>query len=405
VRSVVVVGGSLAGLSAAEQLRSDGFDGDVVIVGAEPHRPYDRPPLSKEVLVGKWGPERTALRPEPRLDELGLEWELGRRATHLDLVDRRVALDDGRRLDYDGLVIATGAVPRRLPGAEGLAGVHVLRTLEDCLALRAELEAGPGRVVVIGAGFIGGEVAASARTRGLEVTVLEALPAPMVRVLGEELGAFVADVHRDHGVEVRCGVGVDGFVGDGRVEGVRLGDGTVVEADVVVVGIGVTPDTAWLHESGLSLADGVVCDDRCLAAPGVVAAGDVARWPHPVTGVLVRVEHWDNAIHQGTAAARRLLAGDGPCEPFRPVPWFWSDQYDRKFQVLGWWNPHGAMRVVDGSIADRAFVAVCERDGMVGGVLGVNRARLVAAYRARLEDGLPWDDPAASDPAALVSGT
>ena len=401
MRSVVVVGGSLAGLSAVEQLRTAGFDGEVVVVDGEPHRPYDRPPLSKEVLTGKWGPERTTLRSDDQLAALDVQWEAGRRATHLDLGGRRVELDDGRALDFDGLVIATGAVPRRLPGTEGMAGVHVLRTLDDAMALRAELEAGPRRVVVVGAGFIGGEVAASARTRGLEVTILEALPAPMIRVLGEEMGRFVADVHRDHGVDVRCGVGVAGFEGDGRVEAVRLGDGTVVDADVVVVGIGVTPDTGWLHESGLPLADGVVCDETCLAAPWVVAAGDVARWPHPITGALVRVEHWDHAIAQGRHAARRLLAGDGPGEPFRPVPWFWSDQYDRKFQVAGWWDPHGETRVVDGSPADRAFVAVCERDGMVSGVLGVNKARAVAAYRARLEAGLPWDDPAASDPAAL----
>ncbi|HEX8582265.1 MAG TPA: NAD(P)/FAD-dependent oxidoreductase, partial [Acidimicrobiales bacterium] len=325
MRSVVVVGGSLAGLSAVEQLRTAGFDGEVVVVDGEPHRPYDRPPLSKEVLTGKWGPERTTLRSDDQLAALDVQWEAGRRATHLDLGGRRVELDDGRALDFDGLVIATGAVPRRLPGTEGMAGVHVLRTLDDAMALRAELEAGPRRVVVVGAGFIGGEVAASARTRGLEVTILEALPAPMIRVLGEEMGRFVADVHRDHGVDVRCGVGVAGFEGDGRVEAVRLGDGTVVDADVVVVGIGVTPDTGWLHESGLPLADGVVCDETCLAAPWVVAAGDVARWPHPITGALVRVEHWDHAIAQGRHAARRLLAGDGPGEPFRPVPWFWSD--------------------------------------------------------------------------------
>lgn len=405
MRSVVVVGASLAGSRAVAELREAGFDGRVTLVGAEPHLPYDRPPLSKEVLAGKWGPERTPLHAPDRYDEWDVELVLGRRATELDVAARRVGLDDGRVLDFDGLVIATGATPRRLPGTEGLAGVHVLRTLDDCLALRADLDAGPRRVVVVGAGFIGAEVAATARTRGLDVTLLEAAPVPLGRVLHHELGAMIAAVHADHGVDVRCDAGVAGFLGVDRVEGVLLADGTSIEADVVVVGIGVVAETAWLEGSGLALADGVVCDATCLAAPGVVAAGDVARWPRPDTGALVRVEHWDHAVDQGGAAARRLLAGDGggAVPPFAPVPWFWSDQYDRKLQVTGWWDRDGELRVVDGSIEERRFVALCGRAGKVVGVLAVNRARLVAAYRNRLADGLAWDDPAAMDAAALLS--
>ena len=255
-----------------------------------------------------------------------MDWERGCRATGLDLTDRRLALADGRTIPFDGLVIATGAAPRHLPGSGGLAGVHVLRTLDDCVAIKADLDAAPGRVVVVGAGFIGSEVAATCRQQGHEVTVVEALPVPMERILGTDLGSLTADLHRDHGVRVRLGVGVEALEGGDRVERVRLADGSVVDADVVVVGIGVAPSTGWLEGSGLALDNGVVCDETCLAAPGVVAAGDIARWPNARFGEVMRVEHWENALEQGAAAARRLLAGDGPGERLEPVPWLWYDQ-------------------------------------------------------------------------------
>ena len=226
---VVVVGASLAGLSALETLRQDGFEGELIAVGAESALPYDRPPLSKQVLQGHWEPDKIVLREQPQTDALGVTWHLGRRATGLDLSARTVTLDDGEPLAFDGLVIATGATPRRLPRTPDLAGIHVLRTLDECLALRAELEAA-SRVCVVGAGFIGAEVAASARVRGLDVTVLEALPAPLARAFPPEMGAACAALHLDHGVDLRCGVTVAGFEGDGRVSGVRLGDGSVVEA-------------------------------------------------------------------------------------------------------------------------------------------------------------------------------
>ena len=306
-RTVVVVGASLAGFRAAEELRHQGFDGRLVLVGDEPHRPYDRPPLSKQVLAGARPPEAADL---PGTDDLDAEWVLGRRATALDVRGRRVTLDDGTAVAFDGCVVATGATPRRLPGWPDAAGVHVLRTLDDCAALRADLAADPGRIVVVGAGFIGAEVAATARGLGVEVTLLEALPVPLVRALGEAMGAVCADLHRDHGVDLRLGTGVDGIAvdGDGRVAAVDLAGGGRVEAGVVVVGVGVRPNTDWLAGSGLEVGDGVVCDETCLAAPGVVAAGDVARWPNRRFDEVMRVEHWDNAQEQGGHAARTLLA-------------------------------------------------------------------------------------------------
>ncbi|MEN8162076.1 MAG: NAD(P)/FAD-dependent oxidoreductase, partial [Myxococcota bacterium] len=294
METVAVVGASLAGLRAMQALRRAGFSGRLVAIGEEAEKPYDRPPLSKEVLSGKWDVERTALlRPED--EDLEVDWRLGRAATGLDLAERRVLLDGGEPVPFDGLVIATGAHARRLPGVS-LAGVHVLRTLGDCLALRAELDASP-RVAVIGAGFIGLEVAATCRARGLSVTVIESLEAPLQRALGAKLGAFVGEIHRDQGVDLRVGARVARFVGGERVEALELEDGSRVPADVVVVGIGAAPTAGWLEGSGLEVADGVVCDATCRTtrAPFAVAAGDVARWPNPLFGESMRIEHWTNA--------------------------------------------------------------------------------------------------------------
>jgi 3-phenylpropionate/trans-cinnamate dioxygenase ferredoxin reductase subunit len=395
--AVVVVGGSLAGLRAAEELRHRGFDGRLTVVGDEEHRPYDRPPLSKQVLAGSWDLDRIELTVggEGGLDGLDVDWRLGTRATGLDPAGRRVTLAGGEDVPYDGLVIATGARPRALPGTGQLAGVHTLRTLDDCLAVRADLDAGAGRVVVVGAGFIGSEVAATCRGRGCEVTVLEALPVPLGRALGDEMGSAMGDLHRDHGVAVRLGVGVAGIEGAGRVERVRLADDTVVEADLVVVGIGVTPNTGWLEGSGLALDDGVVCDATTRAAPGIVAAGDVARWPSHRFGELMRVEHWDNAIAMGEHAARRLLedlAGGAasPGEPYDPVPWFWSDQYDRKIQLAGRSADADEVRVVDGSVDERRFVALYRRGDRLIGALAMNRPRLLVAFRGLVERRATW---------------
>ena len=379
---ILVVGASLAGVRAAEALRREGFDGELTIVGDEPHRPYDRPPLSKQVLAGTRTPDDATLDVDPAV---AAEWRTGVRATALDLDARTVALDDGDTLPFDGVVLATGAAPRRIPGWPDLGGVHVLRTLDDCLALRADLTAAPGRVAVVGAGFIGCEVAATARGLGLDVTVVEPLPAPCIRGLGEQMGGFVADLHRDHGVDLRLGAVVEGVDGTERVERLHLADGTTVDADVVVVGIGVSPVTDWLDGSGLAIDDGVVCDATCAAALGVVAAGDVARWDHPRHG-SIRVEHWDNAIEQGEHAARTLLAhlAGGAGAPFAPVPWFWTDQFDRKLQLTGRPTPTSVVDVVEGSVEERKFLATYSDGGEVVAVLGVNMPAKVMRWRTQL---------------------
>ncbi len=389
---VVVVGASLAGLRAAEELRQQGFDGSITLVGDETHRPYDRPPLSKQVLGGKRTADDVMLGPAVgALDDLDLEWTLGVPATGLDLAEREVLLGGGARLPFDGLVIATGASPRRLPGTDHLDGVHTLRTLDDCLEIRAALDASPRRVAVVGAGFIGAEVAATCRGRGIDVSLIEALPVPLERGLGPEMGAVVADVHRDHGVDVRLGVGVVLIEGGDRVERIRLTDGAVLDIDLVVIGIGVSPNTGWLDDSGLTVDNGVVCDATCTAAPGIVAAGDVARWPNARFDEVMRVEHWDNAIAMGTHAAQSLLAGPA-AQPFTPVPWFWSDQYDRKIQLAGRAAPDDRVEVVSGSVEERKFVAFYGRDDRVVGILGMNQAAKVMRWRSMVEQRTSWDD-------------
>ena len=399
LQDIVVVGASLAGIRCAEALRRQGFDGRIALVGDEPHRPYDRPPLSKEVLRGERTPEQLALTKPEAFDALRLDLHLGARAQSLDLAARRVRLENGDALPFDGLVIATGARARTLPGAPPLAGIHVLRTLDDALALRAELERSP-RVAVVGAGFIGAEVAASCRKRGLDVTLIEALPHPMARVLNREVGMLCAAAHSDAGVDVRLGVGVAALEGGSRVERVRLQDGSRVAADVVVVGIGAIPETRWLEGSGLALADGVVCDASLCAAPGIVAAGDVARWPHAGYGEPIRIEHWTNAVEQADAAAARLLGGPESAAPFSPVPFVWSDQYELKIQATGVIRPDDEMFVGHGSLDERRFVAFFGREGRFTGALAVNRVRQLMGTRRMLREGASFEQACASAKAA-----
>jgi len=392
VRSAVtIVGASLAGYWAAETLRRDGFEDRISLIGDEPHAPYDRPPLSKKYLAGDLDDDRLALTTTEKLADLQLDLRLGCSATGLDVAGRTLEVD-GAVEPFDGLVIATGTRCRTLPGTVGLAGVHTLRTRDDAAAIRDALADGARRLMVVGAGFIGAEVASTAIGRGVEVTMVEALEAPFGRVLGVEMGAVMADVHRHHGVDLRTGVGVDEVLGDGRVAGVRLADGATLEVDLLVVGIGVVPNTEWLEGSGLTLDDGVVCDGTCLAAPGVVAAGDVARWPNPRYDGLMRVEHWDNAVQQGVHAARRLLQSDEEATPFAPVPWFWSDQYDRKVQLAGRPHPDDEVRVVAGSTAEHRFAAFYGRDGRFTAALGMNRPRQVMQSKGLLEAGTSWDE-------------
>ncbi len=398
--SVVVAGASLAGLRAAQELRERGFSGSLVMVGEEVHYPYDRPPLSKQVLAGTWPPERTLLADQELLGGLGIDLRLGRRAEGLDAQARRVTLDDGTVLEADGVVVATGARPRRLRSAEALGGVAVVRTLDDCERLRsALLAAGEGcRVVVIGAGFIGSEVAATCRGLGCVVTVLEALRTPLAPALGELVGGALGALHLRHGVELRTGVTVEAVRAgaSGSPYEVQLGDGGMLPADVVVVGIGVVPNTEWLDGSGLEISDGVVCDQALFAADGVVCAGDLCRWTwrHLGDEQHLRIEHWEVASQMGSAAARSLLAGRKDAEVFDPVPYFWSDQYGLRIQVLGHPGPADEVAVVDGSLAapDARFVAVYGRDGRLSGALAVSRPRQLMAFRPLLLSGATFGE-------------
>ena len=387
--TIAVVGTSLAGLRAIEALRREGYPGRICAIGEEPCMPYDRPPLSKQFLKGDWDADKCVLHHDLADDE-GIEWMLARRMTALDPGARRLVFEAGDTLDYDGLIIATGARARKFPNAPDLEGIFVLRTLADAEALRHALESKP-RVAVIGAGFIGMEVAASCRERGLEVTVVEFLDTPLVRGLGCVLGEHVAGVFRERGVEVRCGVGVKGFVGKERVEALELEDGTRVEAEVVVVGIGATPATEWLEGSGLALDNGVLCDEFCAAAaPDVVVAGDVARWRDPRTGLATRVEHWTNAVEQSVHAARRLLLGE-EVGPFEHVPYVWTDQFDLRIQIAGEVREGDEMRVGLGSLEAGRCLVLFGREGKLTGAVGFKRARQVNEFRDLIGQGIGWD--------------
>lgn len=380
MNTIAVVGASLAGLRAAEALRANGFDGRLVMIGEERHRPYDRPPLSKDFLLGT----RTDIaltRPEDDAD-LAAEWRLGVRAERLMPGDRTITLSDGATVTVDGVVIATGGTPRRLRGTDGIDGVLTLRTMDDAIALRDRLRAGSRHVVVIGAGFLGAEVAASCHALGCSVTVVEALPVPMAAAVGPVLGAVCARLHGDHGVTLISGQAVSGLVAvDGGIRAVRLDDGRTLPADLVVVAIGIRPATDWLAGSGLRLDDGVVTDAGwCTSVPGIVAVGDVAR--HDCVTGSARHEHWTNAVEQARVAARNLLSGrhTGHC----PGPgYFWSDQYGVRIQFTGLIEPTDEVRVVEGSLDDRKFLATYHRDGRTTGALAMNSAR--AFVRARRE--------------------
>lgn len=381
MRTVTVVGASLSGLYAARELRAQGYDGRLVVIGDEPHHPYDRPPLSKDFLTGRADENQLALTDAEESAELDAEWMLGVRARALDARGRTVVLDDGRTVSTDGLVIATGARARRLPG-DALAGVHTLRTLDDARALREELTRGPRRVVVIGGGFVGAETASSCSSLGHSVTVVEAAPLPLVPHLGTGMAAVCAVLHRRGGVDLVTGTGVAGLRGTLSVSGVELTDGRTLPADLVIVGIGATPNTSWLAGSTLALRDGVLCDDGCVTAlPQVVAVGDVAR----VGGV--RAEHWTSATQQPRVAVTNLLAGRTVATA-DAVPYFWSDQYGARIQFAGRRGGGDTVRITEGELSDGApaeggFLARYERNGRTTAVLAVDRPR--PFMRARRE--------------------
>ena len=394
---VVVVGASLAGLRSVEALRRLGHDGPITLVGAEEHLPYDRPPLSKEVITGDKPLADTALTDSVRVEELDIELRLGTRVDGLDLAAENIFIKD-EKIFFDHLIIATGSHARRLSERDHLGGVHVIRTLDDAGALNTDLETAK-RVVVIGGGFIGAEAASSARTRGCDVVVVEAAPAPMWRGLGDEMGSVCGLLHTDNGTDLRVGVGVAGLRAESgeRVTHVDLADGTVLSADVVIVGIGSEPTTAWLGGSGLELDDGVVCDEFLCASPAgtdpvIYAAGDVARWPNGWNGEIMRVEHWTNAVEHAFAVARNIVAKPSERTVHESVPFVWSDQYGHRIQIAG--RPHGkdAVEVVAGTVHDRAFVACYHRDGKLTGVMAIDMIKPFVLGRRLLMQRTSWSE-------------
>jgi NADPH-dependent 2,4-dienoyl-CoA reductase/sulfur reductase-like enzyme len=403
MRRIVVAGASLAGVNAAQALREAGFDGEIVLVGQELHLPYDRPPLSKEALSrdALWaaaepdgGPapraeaDSLALRPAGWYAEQGIELRVSCRVVGLDPAGRTVTFGDGGQLGYDGLVIATGARPRPLPAALDAQGVLSLRRLEDADALGRALIPGV-RVLVIGAGFIGLEVAATARTMGATVTVVEVAPVPLARALGEQVGEWLTTLHRANGVDLRCGQTVQNLHGGPGCYQARLGDGSSINCDVVVAAIGVLPDTDWLRGTGLQLRDGVCCDAYCrTSAPDIVAAGDVARWYNPLFDEEMRVEHWTNAVEQGRAAALSLLDLAAPA--YAPVPYFWSDQFGVRIRFVG--TAFAAAGTHIEQRPDGSLMALYQRDGLIRGALCIDAMRELPLRRRQILNQERWED-------------
>jgi NADPH-dependent 2,4-dienoyl-CoA reductase/sulfur reductase-like enzyme len=388
---IVVVGGSLAGVRTIETLRERGYEGEIVALCGESEMPYDRPPLSKQFLKAGWEEDRLSLR-RSGFGELEVDWRLGSQASSLDPGAREIGLAGGTSLPYGGLVLATGSSPRRLPGAPSLAGMHELRSLSDARALRGDLVQA-SRLVVIGAGFIGMEVAASARELGLEVTVVEALPTALLRGLGGQLGEWAMGRFRDHGVEIRCGVAVEGFRGDVRVEAVTLGDGTLLETDMVLVGIGVGPSCAWAENAGLDLSNGILCDGTgATPLPDVVAVGDVARWHNPAYGEAIRYEHWTSAVEQSSVAAERLLAGQGTVKSLAQVPYVWSDFFDLRLAIAGDVSGSDRMHVCQGGLDEEHFLVLFGREGKLCAAVGIKRPRPLNACRELIREGVSFDE-------------
>ena len=376
------MGGGLAAARTAEQLRRSEYTGPVTIVSDEVHLPYDRPPLSKEVLRKEV--DDTALKPREWYDENNITLRLGSAAARLDTDGQTVTLDDGTAVAYEELVIATGLVPRRIPALPDLEGIRVLRSLDESLALREHASAAR-HAVIVGAGFIGCEVAASLRSVGVDVVLVEPQPQPLAAVLGEQIGELVARLHRDEGVDVRLGVGVTEVRGEGHVDTVVLTDGTELPADLVVIGIGSRPATEWLDGSGIDVDNGVLCDEAGrTSVPNVWALGDVASWRDPL-GHQARVEHWSNVADQARVVVPAMLGQEVP--DITVVPYFWSDQYDVKIQCLGEPQATDIVHLVEDD--GRKFLAYYERDGVLVGVVGGGLPGKVMKVRAKIAAGVP----------------
>jgi 3-phenylpropionate/trans-cinnamate dioxygenase ferredoxin reductase subunit len=394
----VIVGGGLAGATAAETLRDEGYDGDLVLLGDERHRPYERPPLSKEYLQGKSPREKVFVHPEGWYAEHDVDLRLGVTATGLDLQARRVLTSDGGSVPYDGMLIATGSTPRRLalPGSD-LEGILYLRRLDDSDRIRAAF-AGTPRVVIVGAGWIGLETAAAARVAGLSVTVLEQAEAPLARVLGSRMSAVFSQLHRDNGVDLRCGVAISELTGTGgHVTGVRLDDGSEIGADLVLVGIGISPETGLAAAAGLAVGNGISVDEHLRTSdPAVYAAGDVADAFHPLLGHRLRVEHWANARRQGAVAARSMLGQDAV---YARLPYFFSDQYDLGMEYTGYVDAAAAEDVVvRGDLPGRRFVAFWLADGRVRAGMSVNVWDATEAVEGLITSGRRVDAALLADP-------
>jgi NADPH-dependent 2,4-dienoyl-CoA reductase/sulfur reductase-like enzyme len=388
--TLLIVGASVAGVRTAQALRMSGYSGPITLLGDERHLPYDKPPLSKEMLLPDAGPAPVPLVGAEQMSALGLDLRLGVRATAVDVPNRTVATATGEAIAFERLVIATGVTPRTLPDAHRLAGVRTLRTVEDALALRAGLGMAK-RVVVIGAGFIGAEFASAASRYGVRVSLVEAQDVPLAHILGAEVGSRLAEAHERAGNELITGVGVAGLDGTDRVSAVVLDDGRRLTADLVVVGIGATPATGWLESSGLPLADGVVCaaDLSVVGVQGIYAVGDVARWPHPLYGADLRIEHWTNAHDHAAIVAAAVTGRPAPAPA---VPYVWSDQYDHRIQVIG--RPAtGTLVHLSGTLSGGDLVAAyAGAAGALCGAVVVDDPRRLMKCRKAITARTPWTE-------------
>jgi len=382
---IAVVGASAAGVAVVETLRKEGFQGSITLIGDEADLPYDRPPLSKQVLSGEWEPEKARLRETKFFDELGVDLRLGTRATSLDVHGRAISLEGGQSVGFDGLVIATGMRPRALPGTNGFGGVFTLRTIADAQAIANALTASE-RVAIVGAGFLGLEIAAVARAAGKDVTVIDTMTLPMLRPFGAPLAHAGRDLHASKGVDLRLGTSIVSIKSEGdRIAAVDLSDATVVPVDLVIAAIGAQPNVEWLHGSGLPIGNGVECDPFCAAAPNIFAAGDIANWENPLFAARMRLENRLNATEQARAAAENLL---GRQQPYAPVPYYWTHQYEVNIQAFGVFPEESEFVVVAGDLNEFKFLACYVHQGRVVGALGSRMAGRMRQSRAVIQDQL-----------------